>query len=213
MPNGITFENLSADQIANIKTVIAVGKEMGISPYGHVVAIATIFQESGAKNINYGDRDSLGLFQQRASWGSAQERTTPAISARKFYAALKQVKGWENMPVTVAAQKVQRSAYPLAYAKWEQLARQCVTSFSPGAVISGPMGTVSQDGATAAATGGIADPLGGITQAISFVANNLVKVIIGIALVALALFRITNADQIVITAAKAYATKGASLIK
>ena len=209
MPSGITFEKLSADQIANIKTVIAVGKEMGISPYGHVVAIATIFQESGAKNINYGDRDSLGLFQQRASWGSAQERTTPAISARKFYAALKQVKGWENMPVTVAAQKVQRSAFPMAYAKWEQLARQCVTSFSPGAVISGPMGTVSEDGAT----GTFADPLGGITQAIGFVANNLVKVIIGIALIALALFRITNADQIVITAAKAYATKGASLLK
>lgn len=211
MPNGVTFENLSADQIANIKTVIAVGKEMGISPYGHVVAIATIFQESGAKNINYGDRDSLGLFQQRASWGSAQERTTPAVSARKFYAALKGVKGWESMPVTVAAQKVQRSAFPMAYAKWEQLARQCVTSFSPGAVISGPVGdAIPQDGAT---PGVATDPLGGITQAIGFVANNLVKVIIGIALITLALFRITNADQIVITAAKAYATKGVSLIK
>jgi hypothetical protein len=71
----------------------------------------------GAKN----DHDSLGLFQQRPSmgWGSAAQVTDPIYSATAFYLALQRVSGWESMKVTVAAQRVQRSAYPNAYAQWE----------------------------------------------------------------------------------------------
>jgi hypothetical protein len=78
----------------------------------------------GAKN----DHDSLGLFQQRPSmgWGSAKQVTDPVFAATAFYLALQRVPRWQSMAVTVAAQRVQRSAYPNAYAKWEADARSLV---------------------------------------------------------------------------------------
>jgi cell wall-associated NlpC family hydrolase len=85
-------------------------------------------QESTLRNINYGDRDSLGLFQQRPSqgWGSPAQVTDPVYATRIFIERLLEVSGWEDMPVTVAAQTVQRSAFPDAYAKWERLAAELV---------------------------------------------------------------------------------------
>ena len=82
-------------------------------------------QESKLRNISHGDRDSVGLFQQRPSqgWGTAEQLTTPRFAAAAFYRALGQVEGWETMSVTDAAQKVQVSAAPAAYAKWEAEAR------------------------------------------------------------------------------------------
>jgi len=90
--------------------------------------LATAMQESTLRNINYGDRDSLGLFQQRPSqgWGTPAEVTDPVYSTTLFLEKLLEVPGWEQLPVTVAAQTVQRSAFPNAYAKWEGLAAELV---------------------------------------------------------------------------------------
>jgi len=115
---------LDADQLANAGTIIGVGRGLQVPERGVVVALATALQESTLRNLPYGDRDSVGLFQQRPSsgWGTVAELTTPDVAARKFYAALLEVPGWATLPVTEAAQRVQRSAFPLAYAKWEALA-------------------------------------------------------------------------------------------
>src|SRR5919107_1364333 len=85
-------------------------------------------QESTLRNINYGDRDSLGLFQQRPSqgWGTPAQVLDPVYSTKTFLDRLLAVPGWERLPVTVAAQTVQRSAFPDAYAKWEGLAADLV---------------------------------------------------------------------------------------
>jgi hypothetical protein len=90
------------------------------------VALATALQESQLHNLDYGDRDSLGLFQQRPSqgWGSPAQVQDPVHAARAFYSHLRRVRGWQALPLTVAAQRVQRSAAPAAYAQWEDAARQ-----------------------------------------------------------------------------------------
>ncbi len=111
---------LDAEQMANAATITAVGIRNKMPERGIVVALATAYQESGLENISYGDRDSVGLFQQRPSqgWGDPDELQDPRTAADKFYRSLKKVKGWKDMRVTDAAQKVQRSAYPQAYEKW-----------------------------------------------------------------------------------------------
>src|SRR6185295_12238015 len=92
---------------------------------GEIIALAVAMQESHLYNLGHlggkNDHDSLGLFQQRPSmgWGSAKQVTDPVYSATAFYLALKRVPGWKSMAVTVAAQRVQRSAFPYAYAQWE----------------------------------------------------------------------------------------------
>jgi len=114
-----------SDQLGNATTIVQVGLALGIPERGLVVALATAMQESSLRNLGYlganNDHDSLGLFQQRPSmgWGSEAQVTDPIYSATAFYLALQRVSGWESMAVTVAAQRVQRSAYPNAYAKWE----------------------------------------------------------------------------------------------
>jgi cell wall-associated NlpC family hydrolase len=112
------------EQIPNAKVIVATGVQMKISARGQVVALATALQESGLRNLNHGDRDSLGLFQQRPSqgWGTRSQITDPVYASTKFYKALRSLKDWENMPVTDAAQKVQKSQFPDAYAKHEPLA-------------------------------------------------------------------------------------------
>src|ERR687889_1246985 len=89
-------------------------------------------QESTLRNINYGDRDSLGLFQQRPSqgWGSPAQVLDPVYSTTIFLDKLLQVPNWDRLPVTVAAQTVQRSAFPDAYAKWEGLAAELVSQLA-----------------------------------------------------------------------------------
>jgi cell wall-associated NlpC family hydrolase len=126
---------LDADQLGNARTIIAVGRSLGLPDRAVVVAVATAMQESTLRNLTYGDRDSVGLFQQRpsAGWGTVAELTTPQTAARKFYSALLQVPGWQRLPVTVAAQRVQRSAFPLAYARWESLALAVVSAAGGGA--------------------------------------------------------------------------------
>ncbi|MFF8866002.1 C40 family peptidase [Streptomyces sp. NPDC015139] len=113
-----------AEQIPNAKTIQATGVAMKVPARGQVVALATALQESGLRNLDYGDRDSLGLFQQRPSqgWGTAQEVRDPVHASTKFYEALLKVPGWQSMTVGQAAQAVQQSGFPDAYAKWEPLA-------------------------------------------------------------------------------------------
>jgi hypothetical protein len=112
-------------QRRNATTIVQVGLALGISKRGLVIALATAMQESKLYNLGHlgakNDHDSLGLFQQRPSmgWGSKAQVTDPVYSATAFYLALQRVPGWKSMKVTVAAQSVQRSAYPNAYAKWE----------------------------------------------------------------------------------------------
>jgi cell wall-associated NlpC family hydrolase len=125
---GTRIGDLTEEQRRNAATIIGVAREMGAPPRAWLIALATAMQESTLRNINYGDRDSLGLFQQRPSqgWGSPAEVTDPVYATRIFIERLLQVGGWEDMPVTVAAQTVQRSAFPDAYAKWEGLAAELV---------------------------------------------------------------------------------------
>jgi hypothetical protein len=120
-----TTYTFGVDQAAHATTIAAVGKRMGMPDHAVTVAIATALQESRLHNLDHGDRDSLGLFQQRPSqgWGSPQEIMTPYFAARVFFERLAGVAGWETLPVTTAAQSVQRSAVPHAYGRWEHQAR------------------------------------------------------------------------------------------
>ena len=126
---------LSAESAGYAAIIIQVGRELGVSDYGIVIALATAMQESTMRNLDWGDRDSVGLFQQRpsAGWGTVEQLTDPWHSARLFYggesnpnrgntSGLLDVSNWESLPLTVAAQAVQISAYPDAYAKWESSA-------------------------------------------------------------------------------------------
>lgn len=112
--------SLDTTQMANAATVAAIGVRRNMPERAVMVALATALQESKLENLVGGDRDSVGLFQQRPSqgWGTAEQIRDPRYAANHFYAALKKVRGWEKMRVTQAAQAVQRSAFPEAYEKW-----------------------------------------------------------------------------------------------
>jgi hypothetical protein len=116
---------LSPEQTSHATTIAAVGKRMGMPDHAVSIALAAALQESKLQNLQYGDRDSLGLFQQRPSqgWGSESEVLTPHYAAGAFYRRLARIRGWESLPVTTAAQRVQQSGAPLAYAQWEHEAR------------------------------------------------------------------------------------------
>ncbi|MFI7174692.1 C40 family peptidase [Streptomyces spororaveus] len=116
---------LPDEQIPHAKTIVATGIAMKIPERGQVVALATAIQESRLRNLNSGDRDSLGLFQQRPSqgWGTPEQIRDPVYASTQFYKGLLEVKGWQQMTITQAAQAVQRSGYPDAYAQWEPLSR------------------------------------------------------------------------------------------
>jgi hypothetical protein len=117
-PSG-TF-TLTADQARYAATIAAVGGRDGLPDHAVSVALATALQESQLLDLPYGDRDSVGLFQQRPSqgWGTRTELLDPVYAANAFYRALAKVPGWMSDPVTVAAQDVQRSGAPTAYAAW-----------------------------------------------------------------------------------------------
>lgn len=128
----------SRAQVANAATIVTVGTRRGIPARGWVIAVATAMQESRLTNLGdlgaHNDHDSLGLFQQRPSqgWGTAQQIMDPLYASTKFYQALKRINSWQIMPLTKAAQAVQKSAYPNAYAKWENDANTLVRSVGSG---------------------------------------------------------------------------------
>ncbi|GLY33624.1 NlpC/P60 family protein [Kineosporia sp. NBRC 101731] len=132
---GNTNVVLNDEQLANAQTVIETGVSLDVPARGLVVAVATAMQESTLQNLSGGDLDSVGLFQQRDAWGSQAQRTDPEQAAKMFYTGgqggqrgLKDIRGWESMPVTEAAQAVQASAFPFAYARWESMASSLVES-------------------------------------------------------------------------------------
>ncbi|MGW0709103.1 heavy metal transporter [Streptomyces sp. NPDC002643] len=116
----VSYE-FTPEQAANAATISAVGTTRDLPERAVTIALATALQESGLRNITHGDRDSLGLFQQRPSqgWGTEEQIQDPVYAAGEFYEHLVKVEGYEQLPLTVAAQRVQRSGYPEAYAKHE----------------------------------------------------------------------------------------------
>ena len=128
-PSSNRGRNWSAEQIQNARIIAQVGRAMGMSSRDILIALMTALQESGLRNLNYGDRDSLGLFQQRPSqgWGTPQQIMDPRYAARKFFERLAQIRNRNNLELWQAAQKVQISAFPRAYAKWESSARQLLS--------------------------------------------------------------------------------------
>jgi cell wall-associated NlpC family hydrolase len=123
---------LDGQRAANARTIVAVGRSRVVPTRGLVVAVATALQESGLRNLRYGDRDSLGLFQQRPSqgWGSPAQILDPASAATRFFTALLRVPGWQRLPVAAAAQAVQRSALADAYAKRADEAARIVAALT-----------------------------------------------------------------------------------
>ncbi|MET7289700.1 heavy metal transporter [Streptomyces sp. NPDC005573] len=166
--DGASYE-FTPEQAANAATIAAVGTGRGMPERAVTIALATALQESGLRNIQHGDRDSLGLFQQRPSqgWGSEKQIMDPAYAAGIFYAHLARVPGYADLPLTVAAQKVQRSGYPEAYAKHEPdatLLASALTGYSPAtltcdgrqrdvAPVAATAGAGTTAGAPAATTG------------------------------------------------------------
>ncbi|WP_243059298.1 hypothetical protein [Nocardioides sp. SR21] len=122
--NGRTVE-LTTEQAENAALITAISVGRGMPARAATIALATAYQESKLYNIESGDRDSLGLFQQRPSqgWGSPEQVLDPYYATNAFYDELADVDGYESMEVTVAAQEVQRSGFPDAYADHEADAR------------------------------------------------------------------------------------------
>ncbi len=175
------FAEYGERQLRNAAVIIKVGQEMKVAPRGWVIAVATAMQESRLLNLanstvgesrdipNEGvgaDHDSVGLFQQRASWGTVAQRMDPAYASRKFYEKLVDLPDWEKLPLTVAAQRVQISAFPDAYAKHEELAARIVDALAGGAartaLIAGQQVCDAAAGGEIAASGWTAPIPGGV---------------------------------------------------
>ena len=153
-----TSAELNEVQRQTAATIIGVAKGMSVPPRGWVVALATAMQESQMGTVGMDvavDHDSLGVFQQRPSqgWGSPAQVRDPVYATRTFLERLLAVPGWDTMPVTQAAQIVQRSAFPNAYAKWESLANSLVTD------LAGVAGAIQQCVPADEASGGVAAAL------------------------------------------------------
>lgn len=140
---GTAPAGLTAEQAGNAAVIIGVGQRLQVPPRGWVIAIATALQESDLINLGHlgaeNDHDSLGLFQQRPSqgWGTPAEIMNPDHAATSFYRHLQPVPRWQSVPVTDAAQAVQRSAYPDAYSKHEARAAAIVAGYTGGVVCDG----------------------------------------------------------------------------
>ncbi|MCW2784954.1 MAG: hypothetical protein JWP74_1471 [Marmoricola sp.] len=139
--------------------IAAIGVERGLPARAVSIALATAYQESKINNLTGGDRDSIGIFQQRPSqgWGTPAQISNPYYSINKFYEALEQIDGYQTMRITEAAQRVQRSGYPEAYQAHAPDARalaSALTGFSPGGtftcVVKQPSGKGTASGISSA---------------------------------------------------------------
>ena len=129
---------LTDAQARNATLISAIAIRRGMPAHAATIGLAAALQESKLYNLRGGDRDSLGIFQQRPSqgWGTPRQILDPVHATNAFYDALERVPGYASLPVTVAAQRVQRSGYPSAYAAYEGDARalaSAMTGFSPAA--------------------------------------------------------------------------------
>jgi hypothetical protein len=124
--------DLDVEQAQNAGLIAAIGVRRGLPARAVTIALATAFQESKLYNLDYGDRDSVGLFQQRPSqgWGTRKQLKDPVYATGRFYDALVRVPGYETMRITVAAQRVQHSGFPEAYAAHEPAARALASSLT-----------------------------------------------------------------------------------
>jgi len=122
--------NYQSNQVELAANIVSAGTGMGIPVRGWIIAVATAIQESGLTNPIGGDRDSIGLFQQRPSqgWGTPQQLHDPVHASQEFFAKLVTIPNWQQLPLTEAAQAVQISAYPDAYTKWEPDATMLVNN-------------------------------------------------------------------------------------
>jgi hypothetical protein len=129
---GDTTYVVTPEQAQNGALISSVASTVGLPDHAVTVALATSLQESKLRNLTYGDRDSIGLFQQRPSqgWGTAEEIASPTYAATAFFTALRKIAGWETLDVAVAAQKVQRSADGTAYQRWEPEARTLASALT-----------------------------------------------------------------------------------
>ncbi|MEO3747574.1 hypothetical protein [Plantactinospora sp. B5E13] len=136
VPHGVqgaqSHVDLDDDQWDNAREIVRVARRQDVGPRGAVIGVATSLQESKLRNLGHlgawNDHDSLGLFQQRPSsgWGAPDQLTDRDYSAGAFFNGLKRVNDWRDLPLTDAAQAVQVSAYPFAYAQWEDQAADIV---------------------------------------------------------------------------------------
>ena len=176
-----TVAGFTGDQLDDAATIVAVGRQLGVPQQGWVIAVATSMQEATLHNINYGDTmsngemsSSRGLFQQLQTYGPT--RTDPAAAAKMFYtggpqgqAGLMQIPGWQQMGVAQAAESVQQSGLPDAYAKWQDPAQQVVGKVE-GRTCTG----VTGNGATGAT--------GGSTEQVAVAGNPQAQAVINRAL-------------------------------
>jgi hypothetical protein len=128
------------DQAHYASIIVGLSVRRGLPPRAASIAMATVYQETGIRNLDYGDRDSVGLFQQRPSqgWGSVKQLQDPYYATNAFYDALIKVDGWESGDITEVAQEVQRSGYPDAYRDHEADARvlaSTLTGHSPAGFV------------------------------------------------------------------------------
>ena len=130
---------LDLDQAHYTSIVVGLSVRRELPARAASIAMATVYQETGIRNLDYGDRDSVGLFQQRPSqgWGTPEQLTDPHYAAGKFYDALVKIKNWKTGDINDIAQKVQRSGHPEAYRDHEEDARvlaSALTGHSPAAL-------------------------------------------------------------------------------
>ena len=131
-----TSLSVTPEQVANARTIAQVARDRGLPDRAVVIALATAQQESRLRNLDYGDRDSLGLFQQRPSqgWGTDAQVQDPVYAAGRFYDGLVQVPDWQSARLTDAADAVQRSAFPEAYGQWELMATELEAVLNSGSL-------------------------------------------------------------------------------
>jgi hypothetical protein len=149
--------DLEPDQAGNAALIAAIGVRRGLPARAVSIALATAYQESKIRNLGHGDRDSIGIFQQRPSqgWGTIAQISDEYYAINKFYDALEKIHGYQTMRITEAAQKVQRSGFPEAYEAHAPDARalaSALTGYSPGGTFSCVVKEPSGHGTASAAT-------------------------------------------------------------
>ncbi|GAA3870653.1 C40 family peptidase [Saccharothrix violaceirubra] len=156
---------LSGEQRKTVGMIISIGQELKLPPLAWQIAIQAGMTESGLRSLDYGDRDSLGIFQMRPSmgWGTPQQVTDPDYAIRKFYAVLLNVPGWEDQRPGDSAQDVERSAYPDRYHRWEAMA----------AFMIGELGDVPDPAGCGASAGNFLVASGAASTAIEFTRQQL----------------------------------------
>jgi len=133
-------ETFDPEQAGNAALIAAVSLQRDMPPRAATIALTTAIQESKIRNLRYGDRDSLGLFQQRPSqgWGTEKEILDPVYSTNAFFDALEKYKGYESADITTIAQRVQKSGFPEAYRDHEGEGRvlaSTLTGHSPAGLV------------------------------------------------------------------------------